>query len=87
MIVQKGFNSDISYRGSTFHVQTEDWGFERACLVTQIFHAGAVIKTIRVPYTKVLQAQHLNSIAIKVAIEAQHQSVIDLLLSGQLLKA
>jgi len=83
----KGFNSDISYCGRRYHVQTEDWGRQNPYFVSQVFAEGAVIKTIKIPYTKVLkEGSGAKSESIKVALEAQHTSILDLLLSGQLLR-
>ena len=85
MDVLKGFNSDISYGGKKFHLQTEDWGRENPYFVSQVFHNGAVIKTIKIPYTKVLP-RGLNSTleSVRLALETQHRSILDLLVSGQL---
>jgi hypothetical protein len=83
--VQKGFNSDILYKGSTYHVQTEDWGRGQPFFVSQVFQNGAVLKSIKIPYTKVLPAgSHGDPRAVRVALETQHQSILDLLVSGQL---
>jgi hypothetical protein len=84
--VLKGFNSDISFKGRTYHVQTEDWGLQNPFFVSQVFCQGAVVKTIKIPYTKVLPTQKSHPRkTIQVALEAQHHSVLDLLVSGQLI--
>jgi hypothetical protein len=86
MTVQKGFNSDISYKGLTYHVQTEDWGAMNPYIVSRVYRDGAVIKSVKIPYTKVLPTEkQKDSRSIRVALETQHQSILDLLLSGQLL--
>jgi len=83
--MQKGFNSDILYKGYTYHVQTEDWGKDNPFFVSQIFSHGAVVKNIKIHYTKVLPLEkHGDARAMRVALEAQHQSILDLLVSGQL---
>lgn len=84
--MQKGFNSDILYKGSAYHIQTEDWGAQNPYFVSQIFCNGAIVKNIKIHYTKVLpQVDPQNEKLIRVALETQHESVLDLLLSGQLL--
>lgn len=83
--MEKGLNSDISYKGSTYHIQTEDWGRSNPYIVTQVFRKGAVIKVVKIPYTKVLpKGAESDSQAIRVALETQHRSILDLLFSGQL---
>lgn len=77
--MEKGFNSDIYYKGEKFHIQTEDWGDTNPCVVTKIFRNGAVIKTIKTPYASAQQKT-----AVRMTLKYQHTQVLDLLLSGQL---
>jgi hypothetical protein len=84
--MQKGFNSDVIYKGLTFHIQTEDWGRENPFLVSRIYQAGAVLKSVKTPYTEVLSRVQLRDPnAIRLAMREQHQQILDLLVSGQLL--
>ena len=84
--MQKGFNSDVIYRGLSFHIQTEDWGKENPYLVSRVYQAGAVIKSVKTPYTEVLNRVQLRDPnAIRLAMREQHQQILDLLVSGQLL--
>lgn len=85
--MEKGKNSDLTVNGSSYHVQTEDWGVQNPYLVSHIFQRGAVLKTIKIPYTKVLPDECLRDPeSIQVALETQHQTILDLLVSGQLSK-
>jgi hypothetical protein len=84
--MEKGFNSDVAWRGSEYHVQTEDWGAQNPYLVSRVFHNGAVVKSIKTSYQEVIphgMAQDAKS--IRLAMKIQHQQILDLLLSGQLL--
>lgn len=54
--MQIGYNNDVEYRKKTFHIQTEDRGEPSASIETQIFHAGAILDTSIISYTKVLEA-------------------------------
>jgi hypothetical protein len=84
--MQKGYNSDINLQGSQYHVQTEDWGSGNPFFVTQVFRSGAVVRTFRIPYTKVLpHGLSSDAQSIRIALETQHKSILDLLVSGQLL--
>ena len=81
--MQKGFNSDISVRGQSYHVQTEDWGVQNPFLVSRIFCNGAVMKTIKTPYEAVLLLGSTQSReAIKLALHRQHSTIIDALMAG-----
>ena len=88
--VEKGFNSDIIYRGLSFHVQSEDWGMENPYLVSRVYQEGAVIKSVKTPYSEVLgfgqiHRRKVDPQAIRLALREQHEKILDLLLSGQLL--
>lgn len=84
--MEKGFNSDVSWLGSDYHVQTEDWGASNPYLVSRVFRNGAVVKSIKTAYTEVLpDSPTVGSQAIRLAMKIQHQQILDLLLSGKLL--
>lgn len=91
--MEKGFNSDVMYRGLNFHVQTEDWGHDNPYLVSRVYQNGAVIKSIKTPYSEVLRPstgllnRHRHGFdpqAIREALRNQHEKILDQLLSGQL---
>jgi hypothetical protein len=84
-LMEKGFNSDISLAGVAYHVQTEDWGFENPWLVTRVFRSGAVIDSVKTPYSEVLR--HRNAFvllrnreamseALREAMRDQHERVL-----------
>jgi hypothetical protein len=76
--VQKGFNTDITHLGKSYHIQTEDWGFEKEFIVTRVFCNGAVLKTVKTTYEQALRGGPVNdSKAIALALRNQHQLVLD----------
>jgi len=90
---QKGFNSDIVYRGMNFHVQSEDWGASNPYLVSRVYQNGAVVKSVKKSYSEVLGPSsglmlstrpQFDPAAIRFALREQHERILDLLLSGQL---
>jgi hypothetical protein len=84
--VEKGFNSDVSFKGGAYHVQTEDWGRKNPFLVSRVFRDGAVVKSIKTAYEEILsRGPDSEARAIQFAMKVQHQQILDLLLSGQLL--
>lgn len=70
-----GENSDLFINGSKLHIQTEDWGAKDQSLVSRIFKNGAVIKTYRLPYEKIVDHQKPGS--RRKALTRFHQWVID----------
>lgn len=83
--MEKGLNSDILYKGSTYHIQTEDWGTANPFIVTQVFHGGKVVKLVKIPYTKVIPpTQAVDPKTVRYALETQHHSILDLLVGGKI---
>jgi len=83
--MQKGFNSDVSVRGKTFHVQTEDWGQDNPYLVSRVFCNGAVVRTIKTSYVDALRGGPVgDTAAIQLALRQQHHRIMDGLISGSL---
>lgn len=82
----KGFNSDIRFSGTAYHIQTEDWGRENPFVVSQVFCNGAVVKSIKTAYAEILpKGPASDEKAIQLAMKIQHQEILDLLVSGKLL--
>jgi hypothetical protein len=85
--MEKGFNSDIQLSGIRYHVQTEDWGLANPFLVSRVFKDGAVLKSIKTAYAEVLpRGPQSGAQAIRLAMRVQHQQILDLLVSGHLIK-
>lgn len=85
--MQKGFNSDVQVSGTRYHVQTEDWGLHNPYLVSRVFREGAVLKSVKTSYSEVLpRGSDSGAQAIRLAMRVQHQQILDLLVSGQLLE-
>ena len=85
--MEKGFNSDVQFLGIKYHVQTEDWGAANPYLVSRVFRDGAVLKSVKTSYAEVLPKGPASGVqAIRLAMRVQHQQILDLLVSGQLLK-
>lgn len=78
----KGHNSDITVRGQRYHIQTEDWGRQNPFVVSRVFCNGAVMKTIKTPYATILAQSQASMDAIKIAVQKQHDHIIDVLMSG-----
>jgi hypothetical protein len=85
ILVEKGFNSDVNWAGTAYHVQTEDWGRGNPFVVSQVFRNGAVVKSIKTGYAEILpKGPASDSKSIQLAMKVQHQEILDLLLSGKL---
>ena len=70
-----GENSDLFIQGQKIHVQTEDWGLGEKVLVARVFSNGSVLKTFKLPYEKIPQAEMDSQ--RKMAVSKLHQHAID----------
>ncbi|MDX9730635.1 MAG: hypothetical protein RBT63_02585 [Bdellovibrionales bacterium] len=86
--MEKGFNSDLTVGGVIYHVQTEDWGFANPWLVTRVYKSGAVIDSIKTPYSEVLRNRNAflllrnkaaMSEALQQAMREQHEKIVNAL--------
>ena len=83
--MQKGFNSDISVRGKSYHVQTEDWGQQNPFLVSRVFCNGAVVKTIKMSYVDAMKSGPAQDTeAIRLALRQHHHRILDQVFAGQI---
>ena len=81
----KGCNTDVTYEGFRYHIQTEDWGMDNPYLVSRVFKDGQVLKSIKLSYAEIFPAEReIDEKEIKLALHEQHHQILDLLLSGKL---
>lgn len=76
-------NSDICLGSDAYHIQTEDWGLASPFIVSRVYKNGAVVKSIKTPYTELISAPMWDRTAVEQAVEVQHNQILDQLISGQ----
>ena len=70
-----GFNHNITYRGVSFHVQTEDSGLKSPHLVTLLYHGGTIISSQRTSYADIVKVDNLDRVIEELAKE-QHKGML-----------
>lgn len=81
--MEAGLNSDIKIGEKNYHIQTEDWGWDNPFIVTKVFKQGAVVKSYKIPYQSALQSPFPSDQSIRMALEKQHNEILDRLIAGQ----
>lgn len=81
--MQLSLNSDFSIGSDAFHVQTEDWGISSPYIVSRIYRNGAVVRSLKTPYSELIESPIWDKSAIEEAVKSQHDKILDLILSGQ----
>lgn len=77
-----GYNHNASYRGKTFHVQTEDSGPVRPQLVTLLYFGGTIISSKKTVYADIIKVDHLEKVVEELARE-QHKGMLRSLTRGE----
>jgi hypothetical protein len=77
-----GFNHNISYRATIFHVQTEDSGLKNPQLVTLLYHGGIIIASKKTLYADIIKVDNLDQVVEELAKE-QHKAMLKRLTAGE----
>lgn len=77
-----GFNHNIAYRGTDFHVQTEDSGLQKPQLVTLLYHGGTIISSKKTVYADIIKVDNLEQVVEELAKE-QHKGMLKELTRGE----
>lgn len=70
-----GENADLFIQGQKIHIQTEDWGTAQQVMVSRVFQNGSVMKTFKLPYEKIPQAELPSQ--RKMALAKLHQHTLN----------
>lgn len=78
-----GFNSEVRYKGRTYHIQTEDSGAQNPVIITHLFSSGTILVTRRTEYGDALGRPDLAD-HVRALMREQHRTVYEALLAGEL---
>ncbi|GBC79666.1 hypothetical protein HRbin09_00890 [bacterium HR09] len=78
-----GFNTDIEYGGTTYHVQTEDRGGKNPLIESLIYVGGEILASRRTEYRNLLEAG-ADENAIRILMERQHRAIVEAIRSGRI---
>lgn len=78
-----GFNTDIEYAGTTYHVQTEDRGGKNPLIESLIYVGGEILASRRTGYRNLLEAG-ADETAIRILMERQHRAIVEAIRLGRL---
>jgi hypothetical protein len=76
-----GFNTDFRYKGTVYHVQTEDNGVGNPVIVTLLYRGGAILASRKTSYADILKFNKLEKV-VREIMEEQHKQVIKDLVAG-----
>lgn len=80
---QVGFNNNIKYKDSVYHVQTEDSGLDRPHIITHLFaDGGRIIKSHKRSYAESIAREDVGAF-VRGLMKAQHLEMVVALRDGK----
>jgi hypothetical protein len=76
-----GFNHNFSYKGHTYHVQTEDSGVPRARITTLLYRAGSILARETTDYAAMVKEPDIGS-RVEQIMKQQHRTMLKNLKDG-----
>lgn len=76
-----GLNTDVRYKGKTFHIQTEDSGPDNPVLITHVFLGGTILGTEKQTYES--DASDDLETHVRELMRTQHRQMYRALLDGE----
>ena len=77
-----GYNTNITYKGVTYHVQTEDSGPKNPVIVTLLYLKGSILASKKTSYGHLLGDSELEK-KVEAVMKNQHKSLIKELVAGR----
>jgi hypothetical protein len=78
-----GYNTDVSYGGEVFHVQTEDKGIHSPIILSLVYRAGTILAAKRTPYANLIQDGIVDELAVAQILNKQHQILVAAIKAGK----
>jgi hypothetical protein len=81
--VISGFNSDIEFQGTVYHVQTEDKGLATPIILSLVYSRGEILASKRSPYDDLIAAG-FDEAELSDRLQRQHKLIIAAIRSGRI---
>lgn len=78
-----GFNTDIDYKGVTYHVQTEDKGLSTPLILSLVYDRGTILASKRSPYDDLLSGEFNEKLLIE-RLQKQHRLICAAIQAGRI---
>ena len=77
-----GYNTNISYKGTVYHVQTEDSGIRNPHIITLLYHKGTILARKKTGYAHIAAAPDYQE-KVRELMKEQHKAMIKELIHGK----
>lgn len=79
-----GFNTDVEFEGTTYHVQTEDKGLARPMIMSLIYDRGTILASKRTPYDDLIVDDEVDETVLAERLNKQHRVICAAVKGGRL---
>jgi len=77
-----GYNHNITYKGSVFHIQSEDSGIKNPHIITLLYREGVILCSKKTSYADILKIENLEAV-VEDLMKEQHKEMLRRLKSGE----
>jgi hypothetical protein len=77
-----GYNTNVSYKGTVYHVQTEDSGIRNPHIITLLYDKGTILASKKISYADIVTAPDYKE-QVRELMKNQHKAMIKELISGK----
>ncbi len=78
-----GFNTDVKYAGTVYHVQTEDKGLKNPLIESLIYVKGAILDSYRSRYEDFTESGAFKESLLQKILESQHRQIVTSIKKGK----
>jgi hypothetical protein len=82
LIMLVGYNTNISYKGTVYHVQTEDSGLRNPHIITLLYNKGTILSRKKISYANIAAAPEYKE-TVREMMKEQHKAMIKELIAGK----
>jgi len=77
-----GYNTNISYKGTVYHVQTEDSGIRNPHIITLLYDKGTILARKKTSYAHMASSDDYKE-KVRELMKEQHKAMIKELIHGK----
>lgn len=77
-----GYNTNVTYKGNVYHIQTEDNGLKNPVIVTLLYIKGTILSSKKVNYAHIATSPDYKE-KVRELMKEQHKGMIKELIAGK----
>jgi hypothetical protein len=77
-----GYNTNVPYKGTLYHVQTEDNGLKNPVIVTLLYIKGTILSSKKISYADIVSNPDCKE-KVRELMKEQHKTMMKELISGK----